>query len=45
MKKMNFLGTITLTGDVTKHYDFNGDGQVTSADYVYLKNRLIALGV
>lgn len=43
--QMIILGTITLTGDVTKHYDFNGDGQVTSADYVYLKNRLIALGV
>lgn len=42
--QMIILGTITLTGDVTEHYDFNGDGQVTAADYVYLKNRLIALG-
>ena len=37
---------ITLSGDgVTDHYDLNGDGQVTAADYVTLANRLTALDV
>ena len=37
---------ITLSGDgVTDHYDLNGDGQVTAADYVTLANQLIALDV
>lgn len=37
---------ITLSGDgVTDHYDLNGDGQVTAADYVTLANRLTTLDV
>lgn len=29
--------------EIINHYDFNGDGQVTSSDYVILKNRLMGL--
>lgn len=38
------MGTLNADEDMVKHYDFNNDGEITSADYVHLKNRLIALG-
>lgn len=41
--QMIILDRIELGGQETSHYDFNGDGQVTSADYVILKNRLLGL--
>lgn len=41
--QLTLLGGVNLGNEVTSHYDFNGDGKVTSADYVYLKNRLIEL--
>lgn len=34
---------IAPDGDMIAHYDFNGDGRITSADYVTLKNRLKAI--
>ena len=36
-------GVITADADMIAHYDFNGDGGITSADYVILKNRLKAM--
>ena len=36
----HILGNITLRSNTLKHYDFNGDGQVTSADYVHLYNMI-----
>lgn len=29
-----------LSSDMIKHYDFNGDGKVTSTDYVLLQNAI-----
>ena len=37
------MGTINADDDMVYHYDFNGDGNITSADYVALKNRLKAM--
>lgn len=37
------MKTIDADDDMIAHYDFNGDGVITSADYVILKNRLKAL--
>ena len=38
------MGQISLSGDgVIEHYDFNGDGKVTSSDYIILRNKLLAL--
>lgn len=37
------MGTISADSDIIAHYDFNGDGAITSSDYVILKNRLKAL--
>ena len=42
--KMIIMGELNPNSAMVKHYDFNGDGQVTSDDYVKLVNRLIALG-
>lgn len=42
--RMIIMGELDPNSAMVKHYDFNGDGQVTSADYVTLVNRLIALG-
>lgn len=42
--KLIILGTLNADDDLITHYDFSGDGQITSQDYVRLKNRLIALG-
>lgn len=41
--RLIITGVITADADMIAHYDFNGDGKITSADYVYLKNRLIEL--
>ena len=42
--RMIIMGELSPNAAMIEHYDFNGDGQVTSADYVTLVNRLIALG-
>ena len=42
--RMIIMGELDPNDWMIKHYDFNGDGQVTSADYVTLVNRLRALG-
>lgn len=42
--RMIIMGSLDPNDWMIKHYDFNGDGQVTSADYVTLVNRLRALG-
>ena len=42
--RMIITGSLDPNDWMIKHYDFNGDGQVTSADYVTLVNRLRALG-
>lgn len=36
-------GVISADEDMVAHYDFDGDGQIRSLDYVLLKNRLKAL--
>lgn len=42
--RMIIMGELDPNDWMIKHYDFNGDGQVTSTDYVTLVNRLRALG-
>lgn len=37
------LGAIEPNNAMINHYDFNGDGKITSADYVILRNQLVAL--
>lgn len=41
--QMIIMGDINPNDAMIKHYDFNGDGQVTPQDYVILRNRLVAL--
>lgn len=41
--QMIVMGDINPNDAMIKHYDFNGDGQVTPQDYVILRNRLVAL--
>lgn len=41
--RLIITGVISADSDVISHYDFNGDGNITSSDYVNLKNRLKAL--
>lgn len=41
--RLIIMGTVTADSDMISHYDFNGDGSITSADYMNLKNRLKAL--
>ena len=42
--QMIIMNQVTLDSwDVIQHYDMNGDGQISSIDYVMLKNRLIEL--
>ena len=41
--QMIIMDQIQLGGQETSHYDFNGDGKITSADYVILKNKLMGL--
>ena len=41
--QMIIMGDINPHDAMIKHYDFNGDGQVTPQDYVILRNRLVAL--
>lgn len=36
----HIMGYFTLSGKTLKHYDFNGDGQVTAVDYVTLYNMI-----
>ena len=38
--RLIIMGTVNADDDMVYHYDFNGDGQITPADYVVLKNRL-----
>lgn len=42
--RMIIMGDLSPNSEMIKHYDLNGDGQITSADYVRLVNRLVALG-
>lgn len=37
------MGTLSVSDDIIKHYDFNGDGKITSVDYMMLKSQLVAL--
>lgn len=41
--QMIIMGSMTGNADLIKHYDFNGDGKVTSLDYMILLNKLKAL--
>ncbi|MCR0349333.1 dockerin [Erysipelotrichaceae bacterium AF15-26LB] len=41
--RLIITGVITADADMIAHYDFNGDGGITPADYVILKNRLKAM--
>lgn len=41
--RLIIMEVITADSDMIMHYDFNGDGVITSADYMNLKNRLKAL--
>lgn len=41
--RLIIMEVISPDSDMIEHYDFNDDGEVTSADYIYLKNRLKAL--
>ena len=43
MVRMIVSNVVTADADMISHYDFNGDGKITSADYVILKNRLKAM--
>ena len=43
MVRMIVSNIVTADADMISHYDFNGDGKITSADYVALKNRLKAM--
>ena len=41
--RLIIMGTINADDDMVYHYDFNGDGKITPADYATLKNRLKAM--
>lgn len=41
--RLIIMGTVDADDDMVYHYDFNGDGKITPADYATLKNRLKAM--
>ena len=41
--RLIIMGTVDADDDMVYHYDFNGDGKITPADYAMLKNRLKAM--
>lgn len=41
--QMIVMGTITPNEGMINHYDLNNDGQVTPADFVLLRNKLLSL--
>lgn len=41
--QMIIMGTVSANDDLIKHYDFDDDGKVTSADFIKLRNRLTSL--